>query len=391
MNILKVLSILFSATLMLGSIGCAGETLDDEGTAVVEGPTYWEDVEPILAGKCMMCHQEGGVGPFTFDSYENVAALRDAIAVAVANRTMPPWLAQDSCGPQYVGDWSLTDSQIDTIRVWASNGAPEGDSESKKAAVVTADSWTEMSRVDLEVEMPVAYTPTDAPDDHRCFVVPWPETEASHVTGFVTEPGNQSIVHHVISYVVPPERVADALAMEAADPDPGYPCYGPARFGGEYLPWISAWAPGGSGGDFPTGTGIRVEPGSAIILQAHYNVTMSNPAPDKSRMIFQVEPELPRIAALTPFTSYEWVGMGTMRIPAGEVTTHSFTMPFAEWVHAYSGGQLRRNETLTIHEVNFHMHQLMYRGPWKSFERPARKSVYSVSTTGILTGNWRIA
>ena len=75
----------------------------------------------------------------------------------------------------------------------------------------------------LEVEMPVAYMPTAAPDDYRCFVVPWPETETTNVTGFVTEPGNQAIVHHVITYVVPPNKVAAALAIEEADEDDSFP------------------------------------------------------------------------------------------------------------------------------------------------------------------------
>ena len=345
--------------LMTITTGC-GESSDADGAGdeVVQGPTYWQDVEPILAGKCVMCHQEGGVAPFTFDTYENVATMRDAISLSVKNKSMPPWLADNSCGPQYVGDWTLSESQIETIAAWAANGAPEGDAEAPAQAVATADSWTEMSRVDLEVEMPVAYMPTAAPDDYRCFVVPWPETETTNVTGFVTEPGNQAIVHHVITYVVPPNKVAAALAIEEADEGPGYSCFGPARFGQDYLPWLSAWAPGGSGGDFPEGTGIKVEPGSALILQAHYNVVMSDPAPDKSKMIFQVERELPRIAALTPFTDYNWVSGGTMNIPAGEIATHSVTFPFADWVHVYSGGMLRQNEAFTIHDVNFHMHQL---------------------------------
>lgn len=342
---------------MATGCGDSSESPDSTG-ALTDGPTYWQDVEPIFAGKCIMCHQEGGVAPFKFDTYENVAAMRDAISVSVTSKSMPPWLADNSCGPKYVGDWTLSESQIETIAAWASKGAPEGDIEVRTEAVATADSWTEMSRVDLEVEMPVAYMPTSAPDDYRCFVVPWPETETTHVTGFVTEPGNQAIVHHVITYVVPPGKVAAALAAEEADDGPGYSCFGPARFGQEYLPWLSAWAPGGSGGDFPANTGIRVEPGSALILQAHYNVVMSDPAPDKSKMIFQIETDLPRIAALTPFTNYDWVAGGTMILPAGEVTTHSVTLPFAEWVHAYSGGMLRQNETLTIHDVNFHMHQL---------------------------------
>ena len=96
MNKLKVVSVLFTAAVAWFASGCAETTAEE--IQVVDGPTYWEDVEPIIAGKCSMCHQAAGVGPFSFDSYESVMAMRDAISVSVSNRSMPPWLADNSCG-----------------------------------------------------------------------------------------------------------------------------------------------------------------------------------------------------------------------------------------------------------------------------------------------------
>ena len=189
-------------------------------------------------------------------------------------------------------------------------------------------------------------------------MVPWPETETSYVTGFVTEPGNRGIVHHVISYLAPPDRVEEALAKDAEDEAPGYPCYGSSGLGGETLPWLGAWAPGGSGGDFPDSTGILVQPGSAVILQVHYNVVTSDPTPDRSRMIFQLEPTLPNVAALTPFVDPGWVFRGEMDIPANEVTTLSFTLDISLYLDGFSGGNLRPEEGFTIHQVNLHMHKL---------------------------------
>ena len=44
--------------------------------------------------------------------------------------------------------------------------------------------------------------------------------------------------------------------------------------------WLGAWVPGTDAGDLPEGTGIRVEAGSKLLLQVHYNSDTSN---DKDR------------------------------------------------------------------------------------------------------------
>ena len=60
--------------------------------------TFHRDIEPLLEAQCNQCHQDGGIAPFTFSTYEDVRAQAPAIAAAVADGSMPPWLPNDGCG-----------------------------------------------------------------------------------------------------------------------------------------------------------------------------------------------------------------------------------------------------------------------------------------------------
>ena len=49
----------------------------------VGDPTYHQDVAPILDGRCVSCHQAGGIGPFALDSYAAAKPLASVIAASV--------------------------------------------------------------------------------------------------------------------------------------------------------------------------------------------------------------------------------------------------------------------------------------------------------------------
>ena len=70
-----------------------------------------------------------------------------------------------------------------------------------------------MFEPDVTLTMLEPYTPTQAPDDYRCFVIPWDGPEP-WVTGFRVLPDQASIVHHVIAFAVDPE---DAGIVESLD------------------------------------------------------------------------------------------------------------------------------------------------------------------------------
>ena len=165
-------------------------------------PTYATDIAPIINGRCINCHQIGGIGGFDFADPEVVQQLAPIIAQQVKSGAMPPWPAADIVG--YDNDWSLTSDQIDTIVDWSNGGAPMGDLDQMAETIPPVDAG--LSRVDLTLTMPQSYGPEpESGDDYRCFVLDWDSDVATNITGFNARPGNAAIVHHIAAFLVRPD------------------------------------------------------------------------------------------------------------------------------------------------------------------------------------------
>lgn len=354
------ISIVYSLSLLSVLAGCSGS--DAPGTSH-GGPTYVRDIQPLVATKCAGCHTDGGIGPFPLETYEQVSAVAGAVATAVADRTMPPWLAGDGCA-DYLADRSLSTEQIDAVTGWVSAGMPKGDPNATPVEV--ADERLSLSRVDFELPIPEPYTPQVFPDDYRCFFLDWPATETTHVTGFGVEPGNKAIVHHVIAYVVRPDNLSTFQALDDADPDPGWVCFGgptgenssPGQAG-----WIGGWVPGGIGADFPAGTGIEVPVGSKLVVQMHYNASGASAAPDQTKILLRADAVVEKKAGIMPFADFQWLTPGVMNIPAHmKGVTHSVSTDPTTIVNLLTGGAIASGKPLTVHDVGMHMHTLGKRG-----------------------------
>lgn len=152
--------------------------------------------------------------------------------------------------------------------------------------------------------MPAAYTPSaphgQGTDDYRCFLLDPHLTKDAYLTGTFVQPGNASVVHHVILFSVPPAQVDDAEALDATDPEQGWTCFGGSglsdRSGLDSAPWLGAWAPGGAESVSPKGYGKLLEKGTRVIMQVHYNL-LAGPGPDVSSTLLRVAPAS---ASLTP-------------------------------------------------------------------------------------------
>jgi hypothetical protein len=324
--------------------------------------TYHKDVAPLIQEKCGSCHVEGGIAPFALRSYAEVFELRHAIQAAVQARIMPPWLAAPGC-TDYEHDRSLSDEQIALISRWVVEGGVEGDPAD---AAHSAPTQVGLSRVDLELAMPVAHSPTQSPDEYRCFLLDWPETEVRYVTGFRGNPGQRAIVHHIIAFLARPDAVATFQALDDAAPGPGYPCFGGPGGDGSRTAWVGAWAPGSNGADYPAGTGIRVEPGSKIILQIHYNLSGANAAPDRTSIAMSLERSVQKVAVIQPWANPAWLRPDGMRIPAGaRDVRHRFAFDLVPVISNVTDGLFRDNEPITLHGGALHMHTL---GRWGRLE-----------------------
>ncbi|RNL63713.1 hypothetical protein EFK50_08235 [Nocardioides marmoriginsengisoli] len=98
-------------------------------------------------------------------------------------------------------------------------------------------------------------------------------------------PGNPDVVHHVILFRVPPDRVAEAEEKDAETPGQGWTCFGTSGLGNDATiddaPWLGAWAPGGAEQLYGKGLGEEFDAGSRIVMQVHYNL-LDGAEPDTS-------------------------------------------------------------------------------------------------------------
>jgi hypothetical protein len=142
----------------------------------------------------------------------------------------------------------------------------------------------------MTLTMPESYTPS-APygtgtDDYRCFLLDPHVNQDVWLTGSNVLPGNPDVVHHVILFKIPADSVGEAEAKDAGTPDPGWTCFGGTGLSGEFgdlddANWLAAWAPGGDETKTKNGYGVKLEAGSRIVMQVHYNL-LKGAAPDQS-------------------------------------------------------------------------------------------------------------
>ena len=288
-------------------VGCGGEA----------APTWAQDVSPIIYGNCVSCHREGGIAPFSLTTYDEVVRRASAIKTATAARTMPPSPinASGSCNSYRDARW-LSDADIATLGRWADQGTPAGD---MARAPSLPRPPAGLSPVDLRIQMPETYTPNATlTDDYRCFVVDPGVAADRFVTGFEVLPGESKVVHHVILFSVENDSAQRrAEELDAAEPGPGYTCFGSSRVGGSPL---ALWAPGGPPTIFPSGTGLRLPGHRKVVLQVHYNLE-AGALPDRTTVNLRLADQVRREAYLMDFEpSHLTLPPGMAHVEATEST-----------------------------------------------------------------------
>jgi peroxiredoxin len=251
--------------------------------------TYSKQVARILRDRCVSCHREGEIAPFALTSYTQAAGWASMIDEVVQGGRMPPWHAGPDHGT-FSNDARLSPQEKQTIAAWVASGAPEGNAGELPEPAKYVDGWR-IPAPDLRIALPkTVKIPAEGTMPYQNFLVdPKLKTDV-WVRASQVRPGNPSVVHHLVVFVVPPDQ-KDARNT---------------------IDFLAAYAPGMPPRILPEGAAKLVPAGSKLMFQVHYT-PRGTPQTDRSEIgLTFADPKSIR----KEMTAIAAVNMG-LRIPAG--------------------------------------------------------------------------
>jgi Copper type II ascorbate-dependent monooxygenase, C-terminal domain len=325
-----------------------GAATGDTGTGAgaAHTPTFYEDVAPIFSEKCVQCHQDGGIAPFSLNDYEAARERSLQIAAFTADRIMPPFLVETggACG-SFDESAALDDAQIALIGEWARGGAAEGTPVALTVPPLPSlKDGTDFSTPEFLPQITGGELAQF--DEYRCFAVPTNLSADAFVTGYDVSPGNPKLVHHLLGFVVDPNRVVgngqtNAQVMEqlhASDPNPsrdGWSCYGMAGQDVDVESAPVTWGPGQGVVDYPGGLGVSLKRDRVLVIQIHYNLAdAAVPTADSTTVRLRLEAKVERQAVFV----FQDDLLGSLY--RGQPTTLEPGQPSVKFTWEHSGGEI---------------------------------------------------
>jgi hypothetical protein len=177
---------------------------------VLSAQTYTNEVAAIINDNCVVCHRAGGIGPMSFETYEQVRPWAPLIQMRVANREMPPYAYDHGIGIQDLqGDWRLSQDEIDTVVAWVNAGAQYGNRDIvvQPANLPDPEAWNfegDFGQPNLIIPSVAIDIPANGNDLWHKHLVPTGLTEDRCIKAVQVKPRGEAkaVVHHANSNIV---------------------------------------------------------------------------------------------------------------------------------------------------------------------------------------------
>ncbi len=267
-------------------------------------PTYYADVEPILAERCQNCHRPGEIGPMPLMNYQQVRPWAKAIRNSVAAGKMPPWFAAPGIG-HFSNDRSLAAAEIATITAWVDAGAPAGNVKDQKPAKAWLEGWN-IPKPDAVLSMTKPFAvKANSKVDYQYIVIPTGFTEDKWVNMVEARPSDRSIVHHAVVFIRDPKskwmREAQPYVPYAPDRKPNERRIDVAGGGNEIL---HTYTPGNLPDMWQPNEAKLIPAGADLVLQMHYTATKKD-AEDATKIGLVFAKQAPERRIMTLVTGNE--------------------------------------------------------------------------------------
>lgn len=219
-------------------------------------PDYSTEVAPIIAEQCASCHREGGIGPFAMDSHLMLQGWSPMIREVLLTKRMPPTQVDP-----YIGHFDnaryISEEEMQTLVHWIDAGAPRGAGAEDPLTMLDFPDRKEwqMGEPDYIIKAPKHEIPATGVLDYINVDVELPFEEDQWVRGVQYIAGDESVLHHLLTYVTAPLEVAEGEAAQ----------------GSVATRFLEGYAPGKVDAMlFPEDTGVYIPKGHKLSMQFHY-------------------------------------------------------------------------------------------------------------------------
>jgi peroxiredoxin/mono/diheme cytochrome c family protein len=267
--------------------------------------SYEKTIAPLLIDNCVTCHRQGGIGPWQMTNYDMIKGFSPMIREVVRTERMPPWHA-DAHYNVFSNDRSLSKEEIQTLVHWIEAGSPRGTGGDPLAEL--KKQWPEwaLGEPDLIVEIPAFDVPATGVIPYQMPMVESPLQQDTWVRAVDFQPGDRTVLHHIIATMGTAESVRDGGSL------------------GGYVPGAGPMV-------LPDEAGVLIKKGSKFFFQMHYTVS-GKPARDASRMGLYFRKDAPKHQMRTAVLLNP-----KLKIPANtKAHTESASKTFAHDVLVYS-------------------------------------------------------
>ena len=259
-------------------------------------PDYASEVAPIIAEQCVSCHRAGGIGPFAMDSHLMLQGWSPMIREVLLTRRMPPTQVDPNIG-HFSNARYMSDANMQTLVHWIDAGAPRGTAVIDPLTEIQLPSWKSwtLGEPDYIVTAPKMEIPATGVMDYITVNVALPFTEDKWVKAVQFIPGDESVLHHLLTYVTAPAEEFDG---------------GEANVRSVARRFLEGYAPGKVDAmTFPEDTGVYIPQGHKLSMQFHFT-TNGRATTDETLLGLYLYDEPPKYENFTRSVSSQF------RIPA---------------------------------------------------------------------------
>lgn len=227
--------------------------------------TYHNRISRMIQQHCLECHRQGGLAPFSLETYEEIKDHKSMVRLMVKSDQMPPWFADRNSPkghPGWSNDRSLSALEKRDLIDWlSSKDMAEGNAADAPVTHIYNNADWEIGNPDriFKLEEPIQI-PAQGKIKYQVRTIQTNLEEDTWIDAIEVKPTDHEVVHHAMVYVLPAKHThAETEYKTDADFD--------KHLAPELL---FVYGPGDTFEKSPEGFGKLIRKGSRLRFQIHY-------------------------------------------------------------------------------------------------------------------------